>query len=58
MWLRKDNNKAYGYWLAAPSSNDAYTVRYVHFGGYVYGSGVDNGSRGFRPVVVIPKASI
>ena len=55
MWFIKEQIKAYGYWLASPSSNGADYVRNVHYNGYVSSYGAFSGYGGFRPIVCIPK---
>ena len=58
MWFIKEQTKAYGYWLASPSSVSAAIVGYVTFGGVVANGGAHLGFLGFRPVVSIPRSAI
>ena len=55
MWVRTSQTKAYAYWLASPSSNNASSVRRVIFNGYVNDLNAYSDTIGFRPVVCIPK---
>ena len=55
MWFIKEQTKAYGYWLASPSSGITSLVSYVYCYGYVHANYASNDSLGFRPIVCIPK---
>lgn len=56
MWFIKESTNAYGYWLAAPSSDRNYSVRCVRYLGRVSDYYVYDAYYGFRPVVSIPKS--
>ncbi|MBR3162869.1 MAG: hypothetical protein IKF17_02045, partial [Clostridia bacterium] len=55
MWFIEESTKAYGYWLASPSSTNANLVRIVYFSGSVSSYYARDVSGGFRPIVCIPK---
>ena len=55
MWAIKYQTKAYGYWLASPSSISAGNVRHVGYNGLVHGYLAHIDEIGFRPIVCIPK---
>lgn len=58
MWVIANSQKAYGMWLASPSSSYGNTMCFVACGGNLSNSGVGSGGDGFRPLVSIPKSSI
>ena len=58
MWVRTSQAKAYGCWLASPSSGEEDHVRSVGCYGRVDYDYATHGSTGFRPLVAIPKTAI
>ena len=58
MWVIKESTKAYGYWLASPSSNSANGVRTVTYLGDVWYDYANFDGYGFRPLVSIPRSAI
>lgn len=59
MWVKTSDTKAYGMWVASPSSFSSNYVRSVYYEGRLdYYNDVTSKSDGFRPLVSIPKSSI
>ena len=58
MWLIKNTNKATRWWIASPSSGGSNYPIFVDYRGYFSYVDAYDTSCGFRPVVVIPKASL
>lgn len=55
MWTIRESTKAYGYWLAAPSSKAEYLVWSVSCSSLIGSYETYNSDYGFRPIVIIPK---
>lgn len=58
MWVIANSQKAYGMWLASPSSGGGANVFCVNYSGTLSIGSVASISNGFRPLVSIPKSSI
>ncbi|MBR3162803.1 MAG: BspA family leucine-rich repeat surface protein [Clostridia bacterium] len=58
MWFIKETTKAYGYFLASPSSAGVTSVRNGFCEGCVYESISFGQNYGFRPLVAIPRSAI
>ena len=58
MWFIHETSKAVSYWLAAPSSYSPYALCEIAYSGALSGTYATDTVLGFRPIVVIPKASI